>query len=140
MTSAPTISFDYTPSRLLMAAVLAMLALAVMAALLAGLPLALRIGLAAAALAYAGISLRACMYPRWCAVGWRSDGSWLLRDRKGQEHAAELVTARVLGVLIVLTLRAVNSRTAALVLTPDNLDCERRRRLRMRLRAFTKAG
>lgn len=139
MRSAPTIAFDYRPSRWLLVAVIVMGVLAAMAVMVAGLTWWLRWPLALAAAAYAWRQWRDLRRGAPDAVAWRSDGSWMIRDVHGDEREAELLASRVLAGMIFLQLRS-DARRVGLVLTSDNLDPDRLRRLRMRLSASSDAG
>lgn len=71
------------------------------------------------------------------AIGWQGDGVWVLRLTGGDEVEGRLCSARLLGPVIVLRLAWEPDDKAALFITPDNLDGDTRRRLRMRLSANT---
>jgi toxin CptA len=78
--------------------------------------------------------------PRVEALVWRADGSAevTLRDNlveSGRAVQGAVGSARILGPLLVLTLRWPPRGRAHLWLLPDNLDADTRRRLRMRLGA-----
>lgn len=135
MRSAPTISFEYRPSRRLLAALLAVTVLAVAAVLLSGLPGWLRLALLTLLLAGGAIEVRRFQRSAWLRAGWQGSGEWRLLGADGTEHRAELASARVLGRWIVLRLRRERGCAAALVLGPDNAGGDLRRRLRMRLSA-----
>jgi toxin CptA len=135
MRSAPAIGFDVRPSRLLAAAVLVVAALAIAAAWISGLAWELRMATACGMVAYACLTMLRLRQPKLAAALWHGDGSWTLRLADGRETEATLRSARVLGALIVLRLAWLPQGSAALVLLPDNLDADTRRRLRMRLSA-----
>lgn len=135
MRSAPTISFEYRPSRRLLAALLAVTVLAVVAVLLSGLPGWPRLALLTLLLVGSAVEARRLMRSAWLRAGWQDTGEWRLLGADGTEHRAELASARVLGRWIVLRLRREHGRAAALVLGPDNAGGDLRRRLRMRLSA-----
>jgi toxin CptA len=133
MKSAPAIAFDYRPSRWLLAAMVAIALLALAAVALSGLNAWLKLGLAVCVVAYAVLTLRGFLQPRFTHVTWHSAGHWRLRDAADREQIAELQHTVVLGILIVLTLRFDPKRTLALPLLPDNCDAQTRRRLRVRI-------
>jgi toxin CptA len=135
--SASTISFEYRPSRRLLAALLGVTALAAFAVGVSGLPLPLRLVLLPVLLAGAAVAVVRHLHSGWARVGWLGEGGWRLLDSEGNEQVAELVSARVLGTWIVLRLRRARASTAALVLAPDNAGPDLRRHLRMRLSAST---
>ncbi|SFN07191.1 hypothetical protein [Dokdonella immobilis] len=134
MKSAPAIAFDYTPSRLILAGVLACGALAALAVVLSGLGGFLKIPLVLLALGYAG-------HAAWrfadCPVVRMAHGEagWILVDRSGNEEAVELAHHIRRGVLLVLAFAAGTRRPRRFVLAPDNLDAETRRRLLLVLAA-----
>ena len=95
MKSAPAIAFDYRPSRWLVAAVAAVTLAASIAILQSGLPLALRLALLAAAVAYATYSLRRFRRQAPRRLAWHAAGHWRVADADGGEHTAELARAVV---------------------------------------------
>lgn len=91
-----------------------------------------------ATLAYVAAVVTGMLRPRVKALVWREDGTTdiTLRDNAaGRAVQGAVSGARVLGPLIVLTLRWPPRARAHLWLLPDNLDADTRRRLRMRLGA-----
>ena len=136
MRSAPAIGFECRPSRMLSTCIVVITALALVAIAMSGLPLGMKVILAAATLAYGAMWLWRCRHPRVVALTWRSDGSVSVRFKDRKIEAAEvqgtLQDARVLGFLIVLHLRWPDARAGIWIL-PDNLDGDTRRRLRVRL-------
>ncbi|MCE5232999.1 MAG: hypothetical protein ABFC67_03350 [Mizugakiibacter sp.] len=135
MKSAPTIGFEYRPSRALAAMLSLVLLAALLAIALSGLPSWLRLALAVAALVHAiraGAGLRRAPLR---SLRLRGDGVVELGLANGQDAAGTLLGARVLGPLIVLRLAWGARSRAALLLLPDNLDADTRRRLRVRLGA-----
>lgn len=135
MKSAPTIGFEYRPSRVLAAALLAVGALALLAIAISGLPGWARLLLVAIAMAYTARAVTRLRRPVLRALRLRGDDVVELGLANGQDAAGTLRGARVLGPLIVLRLAwGAGSRTA-LVLLPDNLDADTHRRLRVRLGA-----
>jgi toxin CptA len=135
MRSAPAIGFDVRPSRLLVAGVLVVAVLAVAATWLSGGPWELRVVITGGAVAYVSLTRSRLLQPELAAVLWHGDGSWTQRLADGRETEATQRSARVLGPLIALRLAWLPHGRTALVLLPDNLDADTRRRLRMRLSA-----
>lgn len=133
MKSVPAIAFDYRPSRCLLLAIAAIIALALVAIALCGLNSWIKFALAVLALAYAAHASWRFVHPPFVRIIWHPAGHWRLRDAAGREQVGELRHAVVLGVLIVLVLHAGSKRTCSFVLLPDNSDAEARRRLRVRL-------
>ncbi len=127
MRSAPAIAFDYRPSRLLgvLGALVGLLAIVAPWASGLGTPAGLLVSLAALALATRAV--RRHVRPRFRRIACR-DGEWFLLDLGGREHPAGLVTRTRIGVLLALDFAVGRSR-ARMVLLPDNLDAETRRRL-----------
>ncbi|MBB6183417.1 hypothetical protein [Oleiagrimonas soli] len=83
-------------------------------------------------------SARAClevMRPMVRRVQWRADGGWRLALADDSDVEARLLGMRVLGGSLVLRLGWASRRRQALLLLPDNLDADTRRRLRIRLSA-----
>ena len=135
MRSAPTIAFEYRPSRALAALIVVLTALALLAIAMSGLPWPWKSAWRIACLAYGATSLWRHVHPRVRALAWQggNDVALTLAGRgSGETMQGSLVDARVLGSLIVLSLRWPKRR-AALWLLPDNLDADTRRRLRARL-------
>ncbi|HUD42423.1 MAG TPA: hypothetical protein VMR06_10570 [Dokdonella sp.] len=127
MRSAPAIAFDYQPSRLLIAALASMLALALVSINVSGLDWAWKVGLSAIALGACVRSLHHWAHPRWTRIAFGEAG-WVLADRAGSEAAAALDRYTKLGAMQVLTLRA-ESQAFHVVILPDNLQPDLRRRL-----------
>lgn len=137
MTSAPAIGFDYAPSRwpsilLTMLGLLSLVAIA-----LSGVATWLAVLVAMVAVAHVIVSMRRSAHNRVRQVLWRTDGGWQLDLHDDTAVEARLLQARVLAGAIFLRLRWAPRGQAALLLFPDNLDADTRRRLRMRLSAGT---
>ncbi len=132
MKSATAIAFDYRPSRLLAAAIIAVAALAVASVALSGMPLWLKLVAGTAACVYAGFVLRAFLRTGACRIAWLEAGHWRVQNAAG-ERTAELRGASVRGPWIVVRLCGNDRKTLAFVLAPDNSDADTRRRLRVRL-------
>ncbi len=128
MKSAPTIAFDYRPSRWIGIAAGVMLALAVLAPWLTELPLIARAAVSLAAFAAGIRALRSHARPRFRRIAWRASG-WSLIDRADAEHAALLTSHAHLGALLALSFRHGPRARFQAVLMPDNLDAQTRRRL-----------
>jgi toxin CptA len=133
MTSAPAIGFEYRPSRHLAVALNLILALAWIAIALSGLARWLQCVLALAV-------LMAWLYRRVLdarlplrALALSGDSQWQLHLSNGDDLPARLLSARVLGEYIVLWLAVAGRGRHGVLLGPDNLDPDSRRRLRMRL-------
>ena len=134
MKSAAAIAFDYRPSRLLAAAIVVVLALALLAVWLSGLDPVLKLLAAAAAVAHAAASLRRFLQGNTVRrAAWQEAGHWRVVDRDGEERVADLSGATVRAGWIVLNLRGAGAARITLVLAPDNSAAELRRRLRVRL-------
>jgi toxin CptA len=137
MTSAPGIGFEYRPSRWPVVLLLTLGALALVALFYSGVDSWLAVILVMAVLSHVVISIHRV---RACPVSealWRADGGWQLHLRDDTAVEARLLEARVLAGAIILRLRWAPRGQAALLLFPDNLDADTRRRLRMRLSAGT---
>ncbi|MET0332466.1 MAG: protein YgfX [Dyella sp.] len=133
MSSAPAIGFEYRPSRHLAAALNLILALAWIAIALSGLALWLQSALALAVLAawFGQRALDARLPLR--ALALSGDSQWQLHLTHGDDLPARLLSSRVLGEYIVLWLAVADRGRHGVLLGPDNLDSDSRRRLRMRL-------
>lgn len=140
MKQAPAIGFTCRVSWLLVVATLVVGLLALVAVQLVRGPAWLHHILHLATLAYVAAAVTGQLRPRVKALAWRADGTAdiTLRDSmvaEGRTVQGAIGSARVLGPLIVLTLRWPPRERAHLWLLPDNLDADTRRRLRMRLGA-----
>ncbi len=133
MTSAPAIGFEYRPSRWLRRLPAAAAALAVLAIGACGLAWWLKAAATAAVLVAAASAWRKAARSPVRAAGWRGDGDWSLRLDDGADVAARLASCRIYGGTVLLRLAAPGRRPWPLLLAPDNLDADTRRRLRMRL-------
>ncbi|HKV66338.1 MAG TPA: protein YgfX [Rhodanobacteraceae bacterium] len=140
MKQAPAIGFTSRASWLLVIATLVVGLLALVAVQLVRGPAWLHHVLHLAIVAYVAAVVAGMLRPRVKALVWREDGTTdiTLRDgvvEDGRTVQGAVGSARVLGPLIVLTLRWPPRERAHLWLLPDNLDADTRRRLRMRLGA-----
>ena len=133
MKSAPAIAFDYMPSRWLAGALILVTLLAIAAIVFCGFALWLKLLLIIATGAYAAWSLRNFLRPPFDRVVWHAAGHWRVRERTGEDRAAEFMHATIRGALIVLILRVGPKRRIALPLFIDNCDDETHRQLRIRL-------
>jgi hypothetical protein len=128
MKSAPSIAFDYRPSRVITLASVAVAIVAVLAPWLSGSPLLARIALSLLAIAFAMRAIRAHARPAFRRIVRRASG-WCLVDRDGREWPAILLSHRRLGALLMLEWRhGPRARFRALI-APDNLHADTRRRL-----------
>ena len=140
MKQAPAIGFTCRVSWLLVVATLVVGVLTLVAVQLVRGPAWLHHVLHVATLAYVAAVIAGMLRPRVRAVVWRADGiaDITLRDNLVEESRmvqGAVGSARMLGPLIVLTLRWPSRGRSHLWLLPDNLDADTRRRLRMRLGA-----
>jgi len=70
-----------------------------------------------------------------CEAVWRPDGGWSLKLASGRELDGHLLPSTYVSPsLVVLRFRCGHLRTCSLLLLPDNLQPDRLRRLRVRLR------
>ncbi|NCT68447.1 MAG: hypothetical protein GXC76_12530 [Rhodanobacteraceae bacterium] len=128
MKSAPTIEFDYRPSRRVGALAAVVAATAALAPWLTGLPWSLCAVLSLLAVVLGAVALHRFRHPPFRRIA-RRDAGWLLVDAAGDEHAAELKAHARLGALITLDLRLERGPRFRALLAPDNLDADTRRRL-----------
>lgn len=139
MKGPPAIGFQCRPSKTLVAATIVVSLLAIAAAWLTRGPAWLHAVLTAVIAAGCGFSLARQFRPRVRALLWRADGGVELTlglpAGNQREVQGELRSARILGPLIVLTLRWPPRTGTSLWLLPDNLAADPRRRMRMRLGA-----
>jgi len=115
------------------AALVGVVLLAITAIAFCGLALWLKAALVIATGTYAAWSLRDFLRPPFDHIVWHATGHWRVRDRAGNERAAEFVNATVRGALIVLILRVGPKQKIALPLLTDNCATETHRQLRIRL-------
>ena len=133
MPSAPAIGFEYQPSRVLLGAYAAVVALALVAISLSGLPwwgkvLAILLVLATIMRAWPRLARTPVV-----AAGWNADNQWTLHLDSADDLAATLMSFRMLGPFVLLRLHAPGLGVQSLLLGADNSDSDIRRRLRMRL-------
>lgn len=140
MREAPAIGFTCRVSWALVIATLVVGVLALVAVQLMRGPAWLHHVLHLAVVAYVAAAVAGMLRPRIKALVWRADGTADITLRDGIVEAGRTVqgaigNARILGPLVVLTLRWPPRGRGHLWLLPDNLDADARRRLRMRLGA-----
>lgn len=128
MKSAPTIAFEFRPSRIVAAVTVAIAIVAVIAPWLSGLPWYARALVSIAVLAVAAFALRRHLAPPFGRIAFGADG-WRLIDHAGVESMATRTTHVALGPLLSLSFVTGSRRWTALI-APDNLDRETARRLR----------
>lgn len=138
MKQAPAIGFTCRVSWSMVIATFVVGLLALIAVQLMRGPAWLHHVLHLATLAYVAAAVAGMLRPRVKSLTWREDGTAdiTLRDSavaSGRTVQGAVGGARVLGPLIVLTLRWPPRARAHVWLLPDNLDADTRRRLRMRL-------
>ncbi len=133
MKSAPLVAFDYFPSRYLVVAVGAVVALALIAVSMSGMDMVAKCIVSCIAAAYSIATIRRFRSSAPVRVGWHTAGHWRLVDHNGTDHVAQLVRSVVRGQWIVLNLRRSDRSRVDLILGPDNSDAETRRLLRVRL-------
>jgi hypothetical protein len=134
MKSALAIAFDYRPSRWIAAGALLIGALAALSALICDLPLGVRLLLAVAVLAYALHVVRRFLHDPIRRIAC-VEGGWLLARDDGEEEAVSLRSSVRRGVLLVLEFIDDGGGLRRVVLTPDNLEADLRRRLILLLAA-----
>ncbi|MEO7935265.1 MAG: hypothetical protein ABIR27_03320 [Dokdonella sp.] len=134
MKSAPSIAFDFSPSRGIAIAIAAITLLAMVAVLLGGFAMAVKLPIALGALLYGVCSLKRHLTPRVVRIA-HGTGGWLLVDGNGAEFPATLVDSVRRGFLLVLGFRQEEGSVQRFVLTPDNCDADLRRRLLLTIAA-----
>lgn len=133
MRSAPTISFDWRPSRAWRLVRWTSLAVGALCLLWAGLEPWAKFAIALLGVWLEGRNLRFERF--WKDSSWRLDneGDWRWRRSDGSEGQAKLTQATLIGSLLVLNLR-VAGRRIDLSIWPDQVHADTRRRLGVRLR------
>lgn len=114
-----------------------MVLLAEWAVLLSGAPWSVKLGLGLFIANYAVISITVWMRVPVSRLIWHAEGHWRTFDRQDKEQAVELLGWSRLGILLVLQLASENKSTFYIVLLPDNVDTNLRRRLWVRLAQLT---
>jgi toxin CptA len=128
MRSAPSIAFDYRPSRWIASTAAAISFAAVAAPWFSGLPVSAQAVLSLAALVMGVFALRNFSQAKFRRVAFQASG-WKLVDSAGIEHLAELASHLSFGTWLALDFRCAGRRRFHAVLGPDNFDTETRRRL-----------
>jgi hypothetical protein len=128
MRSARTIAFDYTASRTIAGASLVMSLVAAVAPWFSELPPALRVVLSLTAAAGGVMAAGRCVQPRFRRIALQESG-WMLVDATDVEHAATLASHARLGDWLALDFRLRHRRRFRLLIGPDNVPAETRRRL-----------
>ena len=128
MKSAPAIAFDLRPSRRIGAVVCALVVLAMLAPWLTSLSTEVAAASSLGAFALGASALWRHRRPNFRRAAWRESG-WVLLDRDGHEHPAELESQVRLGALLALGFRHGPRARFRFLLAPDNLDADTRRRL-----------
>lgn len=86
------------------------------------------VALSSAVVAYGAYALYRFWNPRFQRVAYRASG-WLLLDAQGTDHPAILQSHAHHGRVLALGFRVGPRELLRVVLTPDNLDTDSRRRL-----------
>jgi len=133
MTSAPAIGFEYHPSRLLRRVLLLVAALALLGVIACALPTWLKGLLALLVAAAAWRARRSLRRTPVRAAGWSREDGWTLHLAGHRDVPARLLSFRVLGGFVLLRLGLPGRGAQTMLLAPDNMDVDTRRRLRMRL-------
>jgi hypothetical protein len=128
MKSAPTIAFDYRPSRSIAALAASGTLAASAVPWLSGLAWPLCVAVSVFALVFGMGALHRFTNPPFRRIAFLSSG-WTLIDEGGKEHPAIFESHVHLGALLVLGFRYGPRARFRAVLTPDNLDADTRRRL-----------
>lgn len=130
MKSAPSLSFEASPSSIALALTLAIAVLAIWAGAASGLAIEVKLALAALIVS-AGVRhlqlRRSASSPR-CTL--QSEGDWLL-VAGNTETRVDLHRSHDLGFLIALHFRSELKRRIDVVLWPDSIPPDARRRLRV---------
>lgn len=135
MPSAPSISYDITPSRQLSRRVCLLGVLALMAVWLAYLPVWLKLLLTISALVYIQWQLRDLRHNSVVRCVWGRDDIWMLGFANGAYVPAQLVYQRMLFGYIILHLESAPKEHHRFIVCTDNASNRVRRHLRIRLRS-----
>jgi hypothetical protein len=128
MKSAPSIAFDYTPSRWIAAAASVVVFVAVVSPWLSGVSWRLGVVLSLAALIGGLVAVKRFSTTDVRRIAYQASG-WKLVDAAGAEHSAELLSHALFGKWVALDFRSASRRRSRALLGPDNADAETRRRL-----------
>jgi toxin CptA len=126
--SAPTIAFDYRPSRGIAIAATVVVMAAVMAPWFTGLHWSVALALSTAALIIGMAALKRFTHTAFRRIAYQASG-WKLVDADEVEYAVDLMAHTRLGIWLVLDFRQARDHRFRAVLGPDNVDAETRRRL-----------
>lgn len=137
MTSAPAIAFEVQAAAVVAWVLALIAALALIAIGLSAVPLGLRLLLMAATAIGSALTITAYLRQPICHVLWRSDGGCQLELRDGSDTEAELSAARVLGAWVFLRFAWGRRKRATIWLLGPNSSADVRRRLRVRISAFS---
>lgn len=145
MKTAPALGFRCRVSPTLVVMTILAALLAMVAAWLTRGPVWLHSALLVLVVVYAGAAIRGLTSSPVESLLWRAEGGVELKLRDhtledGKVVLGAVQDARVMGPLIVLTLRWPPRERMHLWLLPDNLDTDTHRRLRMRLAASVHHG
>jgi toxin CptA len=128
MRSAPSIAFDYRPSRWIACATAAISVAACVAPWFGQLPVGVQGVVSLGALAIGIVALRNFLHARFRRIAFRAS-AWKLVRTDGGDVPAELASHVCLGAWLSLDFRCAGRRRFRVVLGPDNIDTETRRRL-----------
>jgi hypothetical protein len=135
MKSAGAIAFELRASRLLIAVVATMAALALVALWLSGLHETAWLAVVVSLIVVVSTIrvVRPLYDSRWQRACWNADGVWSLADAAQTMTTARLLGWSAFGLALLVRLRDDAGRNVTLYLLPDNLDRDTRRQLRVRL-------
>ena len=128
MRSAPTIAFDYRPSRRVAGVASVVLIAAVAAPWLSGVSCPAGVAFSLAAFVLGKTALKRFTQAGFRRIAYQASG-WKLVDAAQAEHATDLVSHTRLGDWLVLDFRSSDRHRFRALLGPDNVDAETRRRL-----------
>jgi toxin CptA len=128
MKSAPSIAFDYRPSRAIALAIVLLTVLSMCGISASGLVPIMKWAIGMLALVYAGWALRRHLAPGFVRIA-RGAGGWLLVDGDSAQFPVVLAAHVRRGFLLVLEFRRIDAGRYRAILTPDNADADLRRRL-----------
>ena len=130
MTSAPSLSFEPTPSRIAFSLTLTIGALAVAGLWFSGVPSTAQWFGTAGAAAATVLALHRLRRPLVSRLVLRAEGGWLIRVADA-DVAAHLQRAHDLGFLVALHFRTDAGRRIDVVIWPDAIPRGQRRQLRV---------
>jgi hypothetical protein len=132
MKSAPSIAFDYTPSRIVAGAAFVVAALATVAPFLTDLPNVVALGASVAPPLVVLVAVRRFLHARIRRIARDATG-WKLVDAGGTVHPCALVAETRFAHWLALDFRIDGGARFRAIVGPDNLDRDTRRRLLLRL-------